>query len=71
MEGALYSEVQCIMGNGHMGSPRPPVTRQTTENTTFPPEQKIDISVISVISISPAVVMTFKNGTESVSRIIS
>ena len=44
---------------------------QTTENITFPPKQKIDISVISVISISPAVVMTFKNGTESVSRIIS
>ena len=35
--GALYSEVQCIMGNGHMWNP-PLVNRQrdTTENITFP-----------------------------------
>ena len=40
--GALYSEVQYIMGNGHM-SPHLPVDRMTdwqteiTENITFPP----------------------------------
>ena len=39
-EGALYSEVQCIMGNCHMGTPS--VDRMTyyrtdtTENITFP-----------------------------------
>ena len=32
VEGVLYSEVQCIMGNGHMG-PSPPVTRQTPVKT--------------------------------------
>ena len=31
---ALYSEVWCIMGNGHMGSPRGQT--DTTENITFP-----------------------------------
>ena len=29
---ALYSEVQCIVGNGHMGPP-PPVDRQTSMKT--------------------------------------
>ena len=35
--GALYSEVQCIMGNGHMETP-PPVKRKTdmSEIITFP-----------------------------------
>ena len=31
--GALYSEVQCIMGNGHM---KPAPDEQTDENITFP-----------------------------------
>ena len=37
--GSLYSEVQCIMGNGHMGPLPYPVDRKmtdTTENITFP-----------------------------------
>ena len=36
--GGLYSEVQCIMGNGRMGSPLPPVNRltDTSENIPFP-----------------------------------
>ena len=32
--GRLYSEVQCIMGNGHIGPPCGQT--QTTENITFP-----------------------------------
>ena len=32
--GGLYSEFQCIMGNGHMGTPR--VQTDMTENITFP-----------------------------------
>ena len=32
--GALYCEVQCIMGNGHMGTPS--LWTDTTENITFP-----------------------------------
>ena len=31
-KGSLCSEVQCIMGNGHMGSPFP-VDRQTDRHT--------------------------------------
>ena len=31
-EGALYNEVQCIMGNGHIG---PPGQTDMTENITF------------------------------------
>ena len=30
---SLYSEVQCIMGNGHMGPPSHPVDRQTPVKT--------------------------------------
>ena len=33
-EGALYSEVKCIMGKGHMGPPL--ADRHTSENITFP-----------------------------------
>ena len=33
--GRLYSEVQCIMGNGHMGPPIPLLTDMTL-NITFP-----------------------------------
>ena len=32
-EGTLYSEVQCIMDNGHIGTHR---QTDTTENITFP-----------------------------------
>ena len=38
-EGSLHSEVQCIIGNGHMGTPTLPlVDRQTymSENITLP-----------------------------------
>ena len=37
LEGGLYSEVQYIIGNGHMGAP-PPSNRMTDtcENMTFP-----------------------------------
>ena len=34
----LYSEVHCIMGNGHIGTPPPHINRQTdrhSENITF------------------------------------
>ena len=36
---ALWSEVQCIMANGHMGTPCLPGNRQiyTSENITSPP----------------------------------
>ena len=36
--GWLYSELQCTMGNGHMGTPRGETESQkhTTENITFP-----------------------------------
>ena len=34
--GGLYSEVQCIMGNGHMGPASPSLRIDTTENVTFP-----------------------------------
>ena len=33
LEGPLYSVVQCIMGNGHIG---PPQRTDTYENITFP-----------------------------------
>ena len=33
MAGGLYSEVQCIMGNGHIGTPSNPVNRQTRTKT--------------------------------------
>ena len=33
--GAMYSEVQCIMGNGHMGTPQNRMT-DTCENITIP-----------------------------------
>ena len=32
--GVLYSEVQCIMGNGHMGIPREQTCLDKTENIT-------------------------------------
>ena len=33
--GGLYGEVQCIMGNGDMGSPLPRGQTDTTENITL------------------------------------
>ena len=33
MSGGLYSEVQCIIGNGHMGIPPPTTERQTSVKT--------------------------------------
>ena len=32
VQGALYSEVQCIMGNGHTDPPPPPVDKLTDEH---------------------------------------
>ena len=38
ISGSLYSVVQCIVGNGHMRTPSPPVNRQTvtSENIYLP-----------------------------------
>ena len=34
---SLYGEVQCILGNGHMGTPEQTDRQtETTENITFP-----------------------------------
>ena len=34
--GSLYGQVQCIMGNGHMGPPPPNRMIDMIENITFP-----------------------------------
>ena len=34
-EGALYNEIQCTMGNGHMGTPSPCQQTDTNKNMTF------------------------------------
>ena len=34
--GALYSDAQCIMGNGHMKAPPVNIKTDTSENITFP-----------------------------------
>ena len=41
-QGTLYSEGQCINGNGHMGTPQPPLSRLMQVKNTPPPSEQID-----------------------------